>query len=211
MSDKQLRAGLIRLAHAHPEFRKDLLPLITACGPEAPMQGKFEEGKPADPTKNMSPEDAAEWKKQTELNKDKFKAAGCEKLPEGGMRDNCEKKKEEGGSDKEASKKSAARMAVRRNTTIIVNVLSVKPDESGMGKYISGQMSLDFGGSSEGLVPVRFAAFVEADGMGSWVVKSFTTQKSVSGGGAEALLNVLKSALQEALSLKGEALFGPSF
>ena len=54
--DKALRAGLIRLAHAHPEFRKDLLPLITA---------------------------------------------GCEKLPEGGMRDNCEKKKEEGAkSDK---------------------------------------------------------------------------------------------------------------
>jgi len=55
-SDKQLRASLIRLAHSHPEFRKDLLPLITA---------------------------------------------GCEKLPEGGMRDNCEKKKEEGAkSDK---------------------------------------------------------------------------------------------------------------
>jgi hypothetical protein len=36
---------------------------------------KFEEGKPADPTKGMSPEDAAEWKKQTEANKDNFKAA----------------------------------------------------------------------------------------------------------------------------------------
>jgi hypothetical protein len=138
--------------------------------------------------------------------------AGCEKLPEGGMRDNCEKKKEEGGEEKkEASKKTAARMAVRRNTTIIVNVLTVKPDESGTGKYITGQMSLDFGGSSEGLAAVRFAALVAADGMGSWVVKSFTTQKSVSGGGAEALLGVLKSALQEALTLKGEALFGPSF
>jgi len=31
MSDKLLRAGLIRLAHAHPEFRKDLLPLIKSA------------------------------------------------------------------------------------------------------------------------------------------------------------------------------------
>lgn len=36
-------------------------------------EGKFEEGKPADPTENMSPEDAAEWEKQNEANKDKFK------------------------------------------------------------------------------------------------------------------------------------------
>lgn len=35
----------------------------------------FEKGKPADPTKEMSPEDAAEWKRQNEKNKDKFKAA----------------------------------------------------------------------------------------------------------------------------------------
>lgn len=33
---------------------------------------------------------------------DEMKEAGCEKLPEGGMRDNCEKKKKEKGSDKEA-------------------------------------------------------------------------------------------------------------
>jgi hypothetical protein len=51
------------LAHEHPEFRKDILPLL--------------------------------------------KEAGCEKLPEGGMRDNCEAKKEEGkGKDKEASANS---------------------------------------------------------------------------------------------------------
>jgi hypothetical protein len=80
MSDKALRAGLIRLAHSHPEFRKELLPILTACGPEAPMQGKFEEGKPADPTKNMSPEDAAEWKKQTEEHADQFKTATLRKV-----------------------------------------------------------------------------------------------------------------------------------
>jgi len=38
-------------------------------------ESRFEEGKPADPTKQMSPEDAAEWKKQTEAHKDEFKAA----------------------------------------------------------------------------------------------------------------------------------------
>jgi len=37
-----------------------------------------------------------------------LKEAGCEKLPEGGMRDNCEKKKEEGKeSDKGSDKKAA--------------------------------------------------------------------------------------------------------
>ena len=38
-------------------------------------ESRFEEGKPADPTENMSEEDAAEWKKQKEENKDNFKAA----------------------------------------------------------------------------------------------------------------------------------------
>jgi len=35
-------------------------------------ESKFEEGVPADPTKNMSPEDAAEWKRQHEEHKDEF-------------------------------------------------------------------------------------------------------------------------------------------
>lgn len=60
MSDRHLRSSLIRLASEHPEFRKDLLPLI--------------------------------------------KSAGCEKLPEGGMRENCEKKKEEGAKKEAAGK-----------------------------------------------------------------------------------------------------------
>jgi len=40
------------------------------------MIGRFEEGKPADPTKNMSPEDAKKWREENEKNKDKFKSAG---------------------------------------------------------------------------------------------------------------------------------------
>lgn len=39
--------------------------------------GKFEKGKPADPTENMTEEDAAEWERQTEEHKDEFKAAGA--------------------------------------------------------------------------------------------------------------------------------------
>jgi hypothetical protein len=39
------------------------------------QMARHEEGKPADPTKDMSPEDAAEWKKNTEQYGDKFKAA----------------------------------------------------------------------------------------------------------------------------------------
>lgn len=45
------------------------------CGDE-PKMGKFEEGESADPTKNMSPEDAAKWKIEHNKNKDNFKEAG---------------------------------------------------------------------------------------------------------------------------------------
>jgi hypothetical protein len=41
-------------------------------------ESRFEEGKPADPTENMSKEDADEWKKQNDKNKDKFKSAAGE-------------------------------------------------------------------------------------------------------------------------------------
>ena len=56
-----LRSHLIRLAYNHPEFRDDLLPLITAD--ESDADARFEEGKPADPTENMSPKDKAKWDK----------------------------------------------------------------------------------------------------------------------------------------------------
>lgn len=37
--------------------------------------GKFEKGVPADPTENMTEEDAAEWESQNEIHKDEFKTA----------------------------------------------------------------------------------------------------------------------------------------
>jgi len=42
---------------------------------EEAKRSRFEEGKPADPTQNMSPEDAKKWKQQTLEHKDDFKAA----------------------------------------------------------------------------------------------------------------------------------------
>jgi hypothetical protein len=42
---------------------------------EEARRSRFEEGRPADPTKNMNPADAKEWKKQNEENKDNFKSA----------------------------------------------------------------------------------------------------------------------------------------
>jgi hypothetical protein len=72
-----LRTRIIRLAHTRPELRPHLLPLVSdkaACGwgGEAPVTARFEEGVSADPTENMSPEDAAEWEKQNALHRDKF-------------------------------------------------------------------------------------------------------------------------------------------
>lgn len=39
------------------------------------QRSRFEEGKPADPTENMSAEDAKKWKEENERNKDRFKTA----------------------------------------------------------------------------------------------------------------------------------------
>lgn len=82
-NDKELRSGLIRLASTLPQGsdnRKAVLNLLRPDGgvkaAEDDKEAKFEKGKPADPTKNMSPEQKAEWNKQKELHKDKFKSAG---------------------------------------------------------------------------------------------------------------------------------------
>jgi len=62
--------------------RETIQNLRTMKGKEAAeeeaKESRFEEGKPADPTKNMSPEDAKKWKTEHDKNKDKFKSAGLE-------------------------------------------------------------------------------------------------------------------------------------
>lgn len=47
----------------------------TASDEDDKKESRFEEGKPADPTQNMSPEDAKKWKTEHDKNKDKFKSA----------------------------------------------------------------------------------------------------------------------------------------
>lgn len=54
---------------------KSVFDVKVASDDDDDKQSRFEEGKPADPTKNMSPEDAEKWKNEKERNKDKFKAA----------------------------------------------------------------------------------------------------------------------------------------
>lgn len=65
------------------EKNKDVVKDKQAGGKTA----RYEEGKSADPTQNMSEEDAAEWKKQNEENRDNFKSAAGKTLryPEGQM------------------------------------------------------------------------------------------------------------------------------
>ena len=53
------------------------LPVEEACGAEYMQDhaAKFEQGVSADPTKNMSEADAAEWEKQNAMHRDQFKTA----------------------------------------------------------------------------------------------------------------------------------------
>lgn len=48
---------------------------LVAAYDELDHAAKFEEGKPADPTENMSEEDAEKWRKQNIFNRDNFKEA----------------------------------------------------------------------------------------------------------------------------------------
>jgi hypothetical protein len=229
------------------------------------------------PTRKLKP---AEIKK-LEQGQTISKYAGCEKLPEGGMRDNCEKKKEEGkeSSDKKAevfsdgtkvtvrnkgkktegkvvrfekgslhggspfyvvdvgeyeslkvpahevqksASKKASSVSIRKTVSMRVRILSQKPGGGDMSHpspeaqnlvVVTGQISLDFGGD---IAPdaIRFRAVLEHGGGFPWapglVVQSFQTLKTVSGGGADILLGVLKSALQEALNQRGGSLLDTS-
>lgn len=69
----------------------------TALGPDGGGTfSKFEEGKPADPTENMSPEDAKAWKEEHDKNKDKFKSAYDRRrvvADDGGFEDGVDKGK----------------------------------------------------------------------------------------------------------------------
>jgi hypothetical protein len=243
-SNLVLRRQLIRLAHDHAEFRKDLLPLIQACDHdhgEGPMMGKYEEGKPADPTENMSEADKKEWELNTLKHKDQFKAAeeeseDDEAKKEAALRSRlirlahanpairkdvlalikkAEEESEEEGEKKEASaRKAASPVTITKSIKLIVRILSLQqmPLPEGQAPFtrVMGQISIDFGGDIQPDA-VRFSATVSTvgDKGDKFVVHAFETVKSVSGGGAEMLVNVLRAAFQEALDTKGKQLLGP--
>jgi len=89
--DKALKAALLENADMFKPAGRDSYRVEVNVGPiyekgmkaadgEDAKEGKFEEGTPADPTRNMSPEDAAEWKRQNDANKDKFKTSALDHL-----------------------------------------------------------------------------------------------------------------------------------
>lgn len=65
---------LVRVAFENPEIREDLMPVLKE------HDARFEEGKPADPTENMSPEDAEKWEQMKEEHGDKFKESAHQKV-----------------------------------------------------------------------------------------------------------------------------------
>ena len=72
---------------AHMTFFSDPYDIKLSADDLDEKGARHEKGKSVDPTKDMSPEDAAEWKKQTEKNKDKFKKKSYFSvvLPPGGL------------------------------------------------------------------------------------------------------------------------------
>lgn len=76
-NDIRMAKQVRKLASAMPKYRNILLRTLKSSRNE--QFARFEEGVPADPTENMSPEDAAEWKRQNEIHKDNFKGASRRK------------------------------------------------------------------------------------------------------------------------------------
>jgi len=151
-----LRAATIRLANENPAIRPHLLKLLAAEGDkegEDDKLGRFTEGpkgkKEFDAWIKNQPEAVQkEWDSNKDKYKNKFKSAterlymaavnkrnaGCEKLPEGPMRDNCEKKKEEGKDDKEASLRSATIRLAKANSTLRPHLLKILAAEGRTAK-----------------------------------------------------------------------------
>jgi hypothetical protein len=78
---KGLVPRLTKAANELPDLIHDVYNIYEGVSEEArqrlaaedPKQSRYEEGKPADPTENMSESDAKKWKDQTEAHKDEFK------------------------------------------------------------------------------------------------------------------------------------------
>lgn len=80
---REVRQTALEMAHGMPEEQPDAGIHSAAwkaeeaknSAEEEAKQSRFEKGKPADPTENMSPEDAKTWKEEHAKNKDNFKSA----------------------------------------------------------------------------------------------------------------------------------------
>jgi hypothetical protein len=81
-----------------------------------------------------------------------LKDAGCEKLPEGGMRDNCEKKKEE-GEKKEGSLRSAAHLYAILDK--LEALAGTKIQEGVRFSFEGGQLPCSISGWGEGYVDIE--------------------------------------------------------
>lgn len=64
--------GMGSLEYTHKIHKKQA---STTSVADQAIRSRFEEGKPADPTENMDPEDSKKWKQQTDEHKDEFKSA----------------------------------------------------------------------------------------------------------------------------------------
>lgn len=146
-----IRTRAIRLAHANPALRPHLLRALKATeeakSAEEDKSARFTEGpegkKEFDAWIKKQPKEVQDdWAANKDKYQDKFKSAagrlfataaaqryaGCEKLPEGPMRDNCEKKKEEGGKDKEAALRAATIRLAHENPKLRPHLLKLLQD-----------------------------------------------------------------------------------
>ena len=159
-----LRSDIIRLAHENEILRPHLLQILAAEGDkdaeESEKEGRFPKGPEGEKEfaawlKNQPQKVQDEWNSNKDKFRDKFKAAGeaerlftaavqrreagCEKLPEGPMRDNCEKKKGDKGEDKgedkdedkgkEASLRAATIRLAHANEVLRPHLLRILADE----------------------------------------------------------------------------------
>jgi len=112
-AEKALRVDVIRLAHAHPEFRAELLPLLAKVATdedEAADDDDDEAVSEGSKKATYSPVEAAKMIAAA------LKSGGCEKLPPA-LRENCEKKSKGGDKkddDKDEKKEAALRASIIR-------------------------------------------------------------------------------------------------
>lgn len=113
MSD--LRSRLIRLAAANPSLRADILPLLKEDANPASVDQNKPESYYGLPPRGIQ--------------------AGCEKLPEGGMRDNCEKKQEEAKGKEAATGRKAHGPVAIRQPEVMLYAIDASASAHGQSKF----------------------------------------------------------------------------